>query len=104
MLKNALDNASRPYGQSAWGGKPAGVLGISIGQIGTACAQQHLRTILAYLDMPVLGQPEVYLQHKHGFFAEDGGIANEDTRQFLQKFLDRFAAFVKEHADKVANR
>jgi len=104
VLKNAIDHASRPYGQSAWADKPAAVIGISVGSIGTATAQQHLRTILAYLDMPVLGQPEVYLQHKPGFFAGDGSIASEDTRQFLQKFLDRFAAFVKEHADRVANR
>jgi len=104
VLKNAIDNASRPYGQSAWAGKPAAVLGISVGAIGTALAQQHLRNTLAYLDMPTLGQPEVFLQHKHGFFDANGAIANEDTKQFLQKFVERFAQFVKEHADKVANR
>ena len=89
VLKNALDHASRPYGQSAWGGKPAGVLGISIGAIGTACAQQHLRTILAYLDMPTLGQPEVFLTAKEGFFDASGAIANEGTRKFLQGWMDR---------------
>jgi chromate reductase len=104
VLKNAIDNASRPYGQSAWAGKPAGVVGISIGAIGTALAQQHLRNVLAYLDMPVLGQPEVFLQHKTGFFADDGSIANEATRQFLQGYLERFADWVKHHADRVANR
>jgi chromate reductase len=98
VLKNALDNASRPYGQSAWGGKPAGVLGISVGAIGTACAQQHLRTILAYLDMPTLGQPEVFLTAKEGFFDGSGGIANEGTRKFLQGWMDAYAAFVKTHA------
>ena len=98
VLKNAIDNASRPYGQSAWAGKPAGVIGISVGAIGTALAQQHLRNVLAYLDMPTLGQPEMFLQNKPGFFD------NEDTKQVLQKFLERFAAFVKEHADRVANR
>src|SRR5215510_15976601 len=61
VLKNALDHASRPYGQSAWAGKPAGVIGASIGQVGTAVAQQHLRNILAYLDVPTLGQPEVFI-------------------------------------------
>ncbi|HEY1227472.1 MAG TPA: NAD(P)H-dependent oxidoreductase, partial [Ramlibacter sp.] len=55
VLKNAIDHASRPYGQSAWAGKPAGVIGISVGAIGTALAQQHLRNMLAYLDMPTLG-------------------------------------------------
>src|SRR5512146_282535 len=70
VLKNAIDNASRPYGQNAWAGKPAGVLGASIGQIGSALAQQHLRNILAYLDVPTLGQPEVFLHVKDGFFNE----------------------------------
>jgi chromate reductase, NAD(P)H dehydrogenase (quinone) len=98
VLKNAIDHASRPYGQSAWAGKPAGVLGISIGQIGTACAQQHLRTILAYLDMPTLGQPEVFLTAKEGFFDGAGAIANEGTRTFVQGWMDKYLAFVKEHA------
>lgn len=104
VLKNAIDHGSRPYGQSVWAGKPAAVLGISIGAIGTAVAQQHLRTILAYLDMPTLGQPEVYLQNKPGLFGADGGIAADDTKQFLQGFVERFAAFVREHSDAVANR
>jgi len=97
VLKNALDAASRPYGQSAWSGKPAGVLGISIGQIGTACAQQHLRTILAYLDMPTLGQPEVFLTVKDGFFDASGAIANDGTRTFLQDWLTKFVAWVSQH-------
>ena len=98
VLKNALDQASRPYGQSAWGGKPAGVLGISVGQIGTACAQQHLRTILAYLDMPTLGQPEVFLTAKEGFFDASGAVANDGTKTFLQGWMDKYVAFVKAHA------
>src|SRR5688500_944103 len=81
VLKNALDHASRPYGQSAWAGKPAGVIGASIGAISSAVAQLHLRTILAYLDMPTLGQPEAYLQVKEGFFDEAGNFANADTRK-----------------------
>ena len=64
VLKNAIDNASRPYGQNAWEGKPAGIVGISIGVIGTAMAQQHLRNVLAFLNMPTLGQPEVFIQAK----------------------------------------
>ncbi len=98
VLKNALDNASRPYGQSAWSGKPAGVLGISVGPIGTACAQQHLRTILAYLDMPTLGQPEVFLTAKDGLFDAAGGVADERTKKFLQGWMDKYVAFVKQHA------
>jgi len=98
VLKNALDCGSRPYGQSAWGGKPAGVLGISVGAIGTACAQQHLRTVLAYLDMPTLGQPEVFLTVKEGFFDASGALANDGTKKFLQGWMDRYVAFVKTHA------
>jgi chromate reductase, NAD(P)H dehydrogenase (quinone) len=98
VLKNAIDHASRPYGQSAWAGKPAGVLGISVGAIGTACAQQHLRTILAYLDMPTLGQPEVFLTAKEGFFDASGAFASDGTKTFVQGWMDKYIAFVKQHA------
>ena len=98
VLKNAIDHASRPYGQSAWTGKPAGILGISIGQIGTACAQQHLRSILGYLDMPTMGQPEVFLTAKDGFFDGSGAIADKGTRTFVQGWMDTYVAFVKRHA------
>jgi chromate reductase len=95
VLKNAIDNASRPYGQSAWAGKPAGVIGASIGAPGASMAQQHLRNVLAYLDMPTLGQPEVFIQVKDGFFDADGNIANPDTKRFLQGWVDRYVAWVK---------
>ncbi len=98
VLKNAIDHASRPYGQSAWANKPAGVLGISIGGMGTSMAQQHLRNVLAYLDMPTLNQPELYLTNKPGFFDAQGAIAADDTRQLLQRWLERFAALVKQRA------
>ena len=97
VLKNAIDHASRPYGQSAWAGKPAGVLGASIGVIGTALAQQHLRNVLAYLDVPTLGQPEVFIQVKDGLFDEAGNIG-ADSKQFLQSWMDRYVAWVKKHA------
>ena len=97
VLKNAIDHASRPWGQSVWGGKPAGVLGVSVGVIGTALAQQHLRNILAYLDVPVLGQPEVFLQAKDGLFDADGGIG-PDSRDFVQGWPDRYVAWVKKLA------
>lgn len=97
VLKNALDNASRPYGESAWAGKPAGVIGCSIGSIGTAIAQQHLRNSLAYLDMPTLGQPEVFIQVAEGFFGANGEIADESTRKFLQGWMDAYVAWVKKH-------
>jgi chromate reductase len=96
VLKNAIDNASRPYGQSAWAGKPAGVLGVSVGQIGTAIAQQQLRTVLAYLDMPTLGQPEVFLQNKEGMFDDKGHIA-EGSKKFLQSWVDKYVAWIKAH-------
>src|SRR5688572_28160486 len=95
VLKNAIDHASRPYGQSAWAGKPAGVIGASVGAISTAVAQLHLRTILAYLDMPTLGQPEAYLQVKDGFFDEAGNIANAETKKFLHAWMDKYAMWVK---------
>jgi chromate reductase len=97
VLKNAIDHASRPYGQSAFANKPAGVIGVSIGAIGTAVAQQHLRNTLAYLDMPTLGQPEAFVQVKEGLFEADGSIG-ATSRQFLQGWVDRYVAWVKKHA------
>lgn len=97
VLKNAIDHASRPYGDSAWGGKPAGVIGASIGAIGTALAQQHLRNVLAYLDMPTLGQPEAFIHAKDGLFDDDGNIGAA-SRDFLQAWVNRFADWVRKHA------
>lgn len=96
VLKNALDHASRPYGQSAWAGKPAGVLGVSPGAIGTALGQQHLRNVLAYLDMPTLGQPEAFIQMKEGLVDESGNIG-DGGRTFLQTWMDRFVDWVRKH-------
>ena len=97
VLKNAIDHASRPYGQSAWAGKPAGVIGVSVGAIGTALAQQHLRNILAYLDMPTLGQPEAFIHAKDGLFDADGNIGAA-SREFVQGWLDAYLAWVRQHA------
>ena len=96
VLKNAIDNASRPYGQSVWAGKPAGVIGASIGVIGTAMAQQHLRNVLAFLDVPTLSQPEAFIHAKDGLFDEAGNIS-ADSKQFLQSWMDRYVAWVKKH-------
>jgi chromate reductase len=98
VLKNAIDHASRPYGQSVWEGKPAGVMGASVGAPGTSMAQQHLRNMLAYLNMPALGQPEVFIHVTEGLFDESGNIAKADTRAFLQSWMDRYVAWVKKHA------
>jgi chromate reductase, NAD(P)H dehydrogenase (quinone) len=95
VLKNAIDQASRPYGQSAWKGKPAGIIGASVGAPGTSMAQQHLRNILAYLDVPTLGQPEAFIQVKDGSFDAAGDIANADTKRFLQGWMDAYAAWIK---------
>ena len=96
VLKNAIDHASRPYGQSAWAGKPAGVLGASVGPIGTAMAQQHLRNILGYLDVPTLGQPEAFIHAKEGLF-DDAGNVGESSKKFLQNWMDQYVAWVKRH-------
>ena len=97
VLKNAIDHASRPYGQSAWAGKPAGVLGVSVGSTGTALAQQHLRNVLAYLDVPTLSQPETFIQAKDGLLDEAGDIGAA-SKKFLQNWMDRYVAWVKKHA------
>ena len=97
VLKNAIDHASRPHGQSAWTGKPAGILGVSTGATGTAMAQQHLRNILAALNVPALCQPEAFIQLKDGLFDEAGNIG-ADSKQFLQNWMDRYVAWVKKHA------
>ena len=97
VLKNAIDHASRPYGKSAWDGKPAGILGVSVGAVGTANAQQHLRNILAYLNMPTLGQPEAFIQAKDGLFDAAGNIGT-DSKAFLQGWMNRYVAWVTKHA------
>jgi len=93
VLKNALDHGSRPYGQNAWAGKPTGVIGASIGAIGSALAQQHLRNILAYLDAPTMGQPEAFIHIKDGFFDESGNIA-ATSKEFVQKWVNSYVAWV----------
>ncbi len=98
VLKNALDQGSRPSGRSVWAGKPAGILGTSPGAIGTAAAQQHLRPILAALDMPTMAAPQIYLQSKEGVIAEDGTITNEATAKFLQGWMDACAAWMRRFA------
>ncbi len=97
VLKNAIDHASRPYGESVWAGKPAGVMGVSVGAIGTSMAQQHLRNILAYLDVPTLGQPEAFIHAKEELFDAAGNIG-ESSKKFLQGWMDKYVAWVKKHA------
>ena len=96
VLKNALDHASRPYGDSAWARKPAGIIGTSQAATGTAMAQQHLRGVLAYLDMVVLTQPEAYIQFTDDLIGADGTIG-EKSAGFLGKWLAAFIALSEAH-------
>lgn len=95
VLKNAIDIASRPWGTNSFAGKPGAVIGASIGSGGTSMAQQHLRNVLAYLDVATLGQPEIFLHFKEGMFDSEGRIGSADTQKFLQGFVDRYIAWVK---------
>jgi chromate reductase, NAD(P)H dehydrogenase (quinone) len=97
VLKNAIDHASRPYGQNSWQGKPTGIIGASVGSIGTATAQQHLRNIFAYLDAPTMGQPEAFIHAKDGLFDGSGNVTDQ-SKPFLQSWMDRYADWVKKHA------
>lgn len=97
VLKNAIDHASRPYGKNAWAGKPAGVMGVSLGAPGTAMAQQHLRNVLAYLDVPTLAQPEAFIHVQDELFDASGDLG-ERSKAFVQKWLARYVAWVRQHA------
>jgi chromate reductase len=98
VLKNAIDVGSRPYGQSAWDGKPGAVVSVSPGAIGGFGANHHLRQSLVFLNIPVLQQPEAYIGGAAKLFADDGSVASEGTRDFLAKFMAAFAAWIEKHA------
>lgn len=98
VLKNAIDWASRPYGKNSFAGKPGALCGTSAGGPGTSMAQQHLKNIMLYLDIAVLGQPEVYLQFKPDLIDADGNITNEDSKKFLSGFVDKYVAWVEKLA------
>ena len=93
-LKNAIDWASRPYGENAFAGKPVGIVGASVGAPGTAMAPQHLRNILAYLDAPTLAQPEIYVQFTPERFADDGTILEAETGELLGDWLTALREWV----------
>ena len=97
-LKNAIDVGSRPYGQSAWEGKPCAVISATPGATGAFGANHHLRQCLVFLNMPAMQQPEAYLAKVDKLFTGDL-LTDEQTRPFLQKFIDSFAAWVERHAD-----
>jgi chromate reductase len=93
-LKNAIDWASRPYGKNAFARKPSAVIGTSPGKIGTAVAQQHLRSILAFCNSPLMNSTEAYIQFEPGLIDEEGHVANESTREFLQNYMTEFHGFI----------
>ena len=95
VLKNAIDIASRPWGKNSFAGKPGAVLGASVGSPGTCMAQQHLRNVLAYLDVPTMGQPEVFIHFTKDLIAADGKVTNSGTEKFLQDFVNHYVTWVK---------
>lgn len=98
-LKNAIDVGSRPYGQSAFAGKPAAIVSSSMGPIAGFGANHHLRQSLAFLDMPTLQQPEVYLGGVNdSCFDAEGGFAKDDTRAFMARFAAKFADWIARNA------
>ena len=99
VLKNAIDQGSRPWGDNSWSHKPAGVLGVSIGNISTAIAQQHLRNSLAFLDMPTLNQPECFLKWFDGMIEPDGRFS-EKSLSFMQKWVDAYTQLISHHVVK----
>ena len=94
VLKNAIDVASRPYGPSAWNGKPGAVISASPGAIGGFGANQHLRQSCVFLNVPLL-QHEAYLGNAHKLFDDAGQLTSESTKEFLAKFLERFATWIE---------
>lgn len=95
VLKNAIDVGSRPYGKSAFTGKPAAVASVSIGAISGFGANHHLRQSLVFLDMPPLQQPEVYIGNAGSLFDENGQLTNEDTKKLLKKFAEGFEKLIQ---------
>lgn len=95
VLKNAIDVGSRPYGQSAWEGKPGAVISLSPGVIGAFGANQHLRQMMVFLNVPMMQQPEAYIGGAATLFDEHGKITNASTRDFLGKFMLGFADWIE---------
>ncbi|MFB7456157.1 NADPH-dependent FMN reductase [Streptomyces sp. NPDC088337] len=89
-LKNAIDWASRPWGDNSFTHKPSAVIGASPGAIGTAIAQQSLRSVLSYCNSPQMNAPEAYIRFNPEVFTDDGQVANSDTEQFLRRFMEEF--------------
>ncbi len=95
VLKNAIDWASRPYGESAWNGKPVGIMGASVGMFGTARAQYHLRQMFVFLNMLPLNQPEVLIANADEKFDEEGNLRDEKTAQKIRQLLEALADWTR---------
>lgn len=93
-LKNAIDWASRPYGKNAFAGKPVGIIGASVGKVGTAVAQQHLRTVLNYCDAVLMNQPEAYIQLEKSAVTGDGRVTDEALAKVLRTYMEKFGDFI----------
>ena len=93
VLKNAIDWASRPYGDSAWTGKPAAVMGASVGTLGTARAQYHLRQTFVFLNMHALNQPEVMISNAAERFDQQGNLTDEKTKGLIRQLLQGLIAW-----------
>jgi chromate reductase len=94
-LKNAIDWASRPYGKNAFARKPSAVIGTSPGKIGTAIAQQHLRSILAFCNSPQMNSLEAYIQFTPGLITDQGEVTEQSTEEFLRTYMQEFAGFIE---------
>ena len=94
-LKNAIDVGSRPYGKSAWNGKPAAIVSVSPGAMGAFGANHHLRQSFVFLNVPAMTQPEAYIGNGASLFDDKGALINESTREFLQKFMAAFAQWIE---------
>lgn len=94
-LKNAIDVGSRPYGRSAWAGKPGAVMSVSPGAIGGFGANHHLRQSMVFLDVPMMQQPEAYVGHAASLFDDSGKLVNDSTRAFFETFVKAFAAWIE---------
>ena len=100
VLKNAIDVGSRPYGQSAWEGRPGAVISVSPGAIGAYGANHHLRQSMVFLNVPMMQQPEAYVGGAANLFDDKGQLTNASTREFLGKFMQAFAHWVERNAKK----
>jgi chromate reductase len=93
-LKNAIDWASRPWGTNSFAHIPSGVIGTSPGAIGTAVAQQQLRSVLGFCNSPQMNSPEAYIQFKPGLISEQGDVTDSSTEAFLRNFMSEFHQFI----------